>query len=133
MNEDNRAGDIARQLTRLLDKVEMTEADHVLASRCLRRIEQPLRLTIFGTDCGYAISLLNLMIGQTVLTPTLKRARVQFLYGDVSYARLQFRDGSQKRIEGKDFRRLFDDNPHRIRVYVDLPVLKRLSMLIAVD
>ena len=133
MTEDTRGSDIARQLTRLLDKIEMPEADKILGSQCLRRIQQPLRLTIYGTDTSYAISLLNLMIDQPVIPPTLRRARVQFLHGEVSYARLQFRDGSQKRIEGADFRRLFDDNPHRIRVYVDLPVLKRLSMLVAVD
>lgn len=133
MTEDTRAGEIAAELTRLLDRVDLPEADKVLGSQCLRRIEQPLRLTIYGTDTTYAISLLNLMIGQPVIPPTLRRARVQFLHGEIPYARLQFRDGSQKRIDGSDFRRLFDDNPHRIRVYVDLPVLKRLSMLVAVD
>ena len=121
------------RLKRLLKKVRLTEGDYLLASQSLRRIETPLRLTIFGTDAEYAVPLLNLLIGQPVVSPAMKRARVQFFYSEATYAKLHYRDGRQERLEGHEFRRLFEDGPSRVRVYLDLPVLKRMSILLALD
>lgn len=133
MSNDKRAEETATRLRQLIEDCELADGDRYLAERCLRRLEQPLRLTVFGTDPKHAISLINLMIGQPVVSPSISRARIQFLYGDSAYARLQFRDGSQERIEGSEFRRLFDNSPTRVRLYVDLPVLKKLSILVATE
>lgn len=133
MLEDSGAQEIALQLKRLLEIGELSRSDRFLAEQCLRRLEKPLRLTIFGTDPKHAISLLNLMIGQSVVSPSLSRARIQFFHSETTHARLQFRDGTQERIDGSEFRRLFDDNPTRVRIYVDLPVLKKLSIMVAAE
>ncbi|MEO0509268.1 MAG: hypothetical protein AAF065_05370, partial [Verrucomicrobiota bacterium] len=133
MSDDNGELEAALRLKELIDHAELTRADKALAERCLRRLSQPLRLTVFGTDTRHAISLINLMIGQPVVSPSIPRARIQFLHGDVAHARLQFRDGTQRRIEGSEFRQLFDDNPTRVRIYIDLPVLKKLSILVAAE
>ena len=124
---------MAGRLGRLIETVELSRNDRFLAERCLRRIENPLRLTIFGTDTEHSISLLNLMIGQSVVSPLMPRARVQFVYGDEIYARLQFRDGSQERVEGSDFKGLFDRQPSKVRIYANLPVLKKISILVAAE
>lgn len=133
MSDVTSSAELVSRLTRLVEGVDLSKADRTLAERCLRRLGQPLRLTVFGTEPKHAISLINLMIGQSVVSPSLSRARIQFLHGETAYARLQYRDGSQERIEGKDFRRLFEDNPSRVRIYVDLPVLKKLSILVATE
>lgn len=133
MSGDSQALKTAQRLKRLVDQIDISRADKVLAERCLRRLTQPLRLTVFGTDPGHAVSLINLMIGQPVVSPSISRARIQFVHGDVAHARLQFRDGSKKRIEGAEFRHLFDENPTRVRIAVDLPVLKKLSILVAAE
>ena len=133
MSDDNRALETSLRLKHLIEDVELSRADKALAERCMRRLAQPLRVTVFGTDPRHAISLINLMIGQPVVSPSIQRARIQFLYGETAHARLQFRDGSQTRLEGSEFRRLFDDNPSRVRIYVDLPVLKKLSILVAAE
>ncbi|MCG6883996.1 MAG: hypothetical protein LJE62_09610 [Silicimonas sp.] len=133
MSEDQGARQTALQLKRLIEAVDLSRNDRFLAERCLRRLEQPLRLTVFGTDTRHALALINLMIGQPVVSPGLTRARIQFLHGETAHARVQHRDGSQERIEGSDFRRLFEGNPSRVRIYVDLPVLKKLSLLVATE
>lgn len=133
MSEDNRAKHAADRLKVLIEQADLSRSDKALAERCWRRLAQPLRLTVFGTDTRHAVSLINLMIGQPVVSPSIPRARIQFLHGEVAHARLQFRDGTQRRIEGSEFRHLFDDNPSRVRIYVDLPVLKKLSMLVAAE
>lgn len=131
MSDDNHALETSLRLKHLIEDVELSRADKALAERCMRRLAQPLRVTVFGTDTRHAVSLINLMIGQPVVSPSIQRARIQFLYGETAHARLQFRDGSQTRLEGSEFRRLFEDNPARVRIYVDLPVLKKLSILVA--
>ena len=133
MIENETAKRTAVRLRRLIEKDEISRSDRHLAERCLRRIEHPLRLTLFGTDPQHAISLLNLMIGQPVVSPSIPRARIQFFHSEVPHARLQFRDGTQKRIEGAEFRNLFADNPSRVRICLDLPVLKKLSIILATD
>ncbi len=133
MSEDTRLRDTARRLKRLGGNADLPKADRFLMEQCLRRLEQPLRLTVFGTDPRHAISLINLMIGQPVVSPSIPRARIQFLYSDTAHARLQFRDGSQEKIDGTQFRRLFEDNPSKVRIYVDLPVLKKISILVAAE
>lgn len=133
MSEDERLRDTARRLKRLGGNAELPKTDRFLLEQCLRRLEQPLRLTVFGTDPRHSIDLINLMIGQPVVAPSIPRARIQFLYSDTAYARLQFRDGSQEKIDGTQFRRLFDDNPSKVRIYVDLPVLKKISILVAAE
>ena len=133
MSEDNRAKHAADRLKLLIEQADLSRTDKALAERCWRRLAQPLRLTVFGTDTKHAVSLINLMIGQPVVSPSISRARIQFLHGETAHARLQFRDGTQRRIEGSEFRHLFDDNPSRVRIYIDLPVLKKLSMLVAAE
>lgn len=123
--------DIADRLKLLLETAELSRSDRVLAEQCQRRLEQPLRLSVFGSDPKHAISLINLMVGQPVISPAITRARITFMHSEVPHARLQFRDGTRTRIEGSEFRRLFDDNPSWIRIYIDLPVLKKLSLLVA--
>ena len=123
----------ALRLRRLIEKADLSRSDRYLAERCLRRIEHPLRMTLFGTDPGHAISLLNLMIGQAVVSPSIPRARIQFFHSEVPHARVQYRDGSQEKIQGSDFRKLFADNPTKVRIYIDLPVLKKLSIIVAAE
>ena len=116
-----------------MEVADFDDGDRALAEQSLRRLEQPLRLTVFGTDPRHAISLLNLMIGQPVMPSSLPRARATFLHGEESHARLTFQDGTRKRLEGSEFRKLFDGNPAWVRVHVDLPVLRKISLMVATD
>lgn len=133
MSEDEKVKATAARLRQLIDAEGLSEADRGIAEHCQRRLEQPLRLTVFGTDTRHAVSLINLIVGQPVIAPSISRARINFFYGEEPHARLQFRDGSRQRLEGSEFRRLFDDNPSWIRMYVNLPVLKKLSLLLATE
>ncbi|MGR3512405.1 MAG: hypothetical protein ACU0GG_06535 [Paracoccaceae bacterium] len=133
MSDENRPLETARRLKRLFDQVELSRADKVLAERCMRRLAQPLRVTVFGTDPRHAISLINLMVGQPVVSPSLPRGRIQFVHGEQAQARVQYRDGTQRRFEGAEFRQVFEDNPSRVKLAIDLPVLKKLSILVATE
>lgn len=133
MADEERLEETARRLKRLVETADLSRSDRFLAEQCLRRLEQPLRLSVFGTDPRHALWLVNLMIGQPVVSPSIPRARIQFIYSKTAYASVQYRDGSQERIEGNQFRRLFEGNPARVRIYIDLPVLKKLSILVAAE
>lgn len=133
MSDASKSLETALRLKQLFDEADLTKTDRALAERCMRRLAQPLRLTVFGTDPRHAISLINLMIGQPVVSPSIPRARIQFVHGEEAHARVQYRDGSQKRFEGSEFRQIFEDNPSRVKIAIDLPVLKKLSILVATD
>ncbi len=133
MSDDNGVNETTLRLRHLIETADLSRTDGFLAERCLRRLEHPLRVTVFGTDPSHAVSLVNLMLGKAIVPPTITRARIQFLHSEIDYARMQFRDGSQQRTEGSDFARLFDDAPSKVRICTDLPVLKKLSILIAAE
>lgn len=134
MSKDHeRLGAVASGLHKLLGKSQVSQPDRTLAERCLRRIEQPLRLTVFGCDPNHAISLANLMVGQVIVPPTIHRARVKLKYSTDPYVRLQLPDGSQRRIEGLAGGELFEANASHIWICRDLPVLRKISIQIATD
>lgn len=133
MSDDNSVYETAVRLRQLVETIEMSRMDGFLAERCLRRLEHPLRLTVFGTDPSHAISLVNLMVGKAIVPTTVSRARIQVVHSNTDYARVQLRDGTQDRIEGSDFSTLFEDRPFKVRICTDLPVLKKLSILIAAE
>ncbi|MDA9865170.1 hypothetical protein N9C96_00660 [bacterium] len=133
MSEGTKALDVSLRVKQLIKEVDLSESDQALAERCLRQLEEPLRLTVFGTDAKHAISLVNLMVGQSLVSPSIPHARILLGHDKVAHARLHFGDGTQKRVDEADFPSMFDDNPSKVRIFADLPVLKKLSILVAVD
>lgn len=134
MSEDTeRHADLTARLARLIETDSLSEADRGVAAQCLRRLGQPLRVTVFGTDPAHAIELVNLMVGQPILPPGIERGRIQVTNGPSLIAQAVDHDGTKRRIDGPNIGAAFEGAPARVRVYDDLPVLKKLSILIATD
>lgn len=123
----------ADRLSRLMSRGELDSDERKTAMRCHRRLERPLRLTIFGTNPKHAISLLNLLAGQSLVPPAQNQARIQIVYSDTPYAEIQLRDGSRKELSEDQFRDIFVDNPQRVRIGVNLPVLKKVAFMVAAN
>ncbi len=133
MVDDSARQDTSQRLKSLIETDRLSEADRSVAAQCLRRLENPLRLTVFGTDPAHAAELVNLMVGQAVIPPDIPRGRIQVLNGPALVAQAHAADGTKHRVDGPDISAAFDGDPARVRVFADLPVLKKLSVLIAVD
>lgn len=99
-----------------------------LAEKCFRRLDEPLKVTIFGTDGRHAMSLLNLMAGQSLVSTNAKNLRVQAVYSDRMFAIAKYADGEQETVEGDAFTEVFEKNPVRVRVAADLPALRKITI-----
>lgn len=133
MAENNQRERVTEQLRHLSIHPDVYETDRALAQRCLRLLEQPLPLTVFGTDPTYALALANLMIGRTLLPTATERANLTLMHSEDCYVDLQLPDNSYAQLEQDNFPALFQLNPTQACVYADLPVLNKLTIQIAVD
>lgn len=130
MNEAERVTDTANRLQKLVTAGILSDEDATTAMLCHRRLMQPLRLAIFGTNPKHALHLLNLLAGQALVPPFLGQVHVHVVYSDTPYAEIQLGNGDSKRIEGNDFREIFAENPVRAKLGVDLPLLQKVAFLI---
>lgn len=132
-SDDNNKAEMVDELHRLMQSEVLSENDSNLAQQCLRRLTQPLRLTVFGTDPKQAMGLLNLMAGHQILPTAVRRARVQVVHSETTQGLLEMRDGTRRRLTPEDFETAFDDDPARVRIGLDLPVLKKVSFMVVAD
>lgn len=130
MNEAERVTDTANRLMKLVTAGVLNEEDAATAMLCHRRLLQPLRLAVFGTNPKHALQLLNLLAGQALVPPFLGHVHVHVVYSQTPYAEIQLGNGNNKRIEGNDFRKIFADNPIRAKLGVNLPLLQRVAFLV---
>ena len=133
MIDEDSAKKIADRLSRLLSSDKLDSDERRTAMRCHRRLGRPLRVTIFGTNPKHAISLLNLLAGQPLVPPNQTQARIQIVHSETPTAEIQLRDGTRQELREDKFREIFVDNPQKVRIAVDLPVLKKVNFMVAAN
>lgn len=133
MNEAEHVTETARQLANLVSEGKLTDKERDVAMRCHRRLLQPLRLAIFGTDPKHALQLLNLLAGQALVPPFLGQVYVHAIYSKSPYAEFQLRNGESKRIEGIEFRKIFAEKPIKTKLGVDLPLLQKVAFMVTAN
>lgn len=133
MNEVDRVNNTAKRLQYLVSTGTLSDDDATTAMLCHRRLMQPLRLAIFGTNPKHALQLLNLLAGQALVPPFLGQVHVHVVYSEEPYAEIQFGNGNNKRIQGSDFSEIFADNPVRAKLGVNVPLLQRVAFLVTAN
>ncbi len=130
MSIDQTAESTAKRLKSFVRHTDLEDEDVSLAAQALRLLEQPLRMVVFGTDPKHAISLVNLMIGQALIPSNLPVANIRLKHSEEPHAKIQHQDGEKQLIQGDDFSAAFDGEPAKTQICVDLPVLKKSSILL---
>ncbi|MEO0943391.1 MAG: hypothetical protein AAFY06_00920 [Pseudomonadota bacterium] len=133
MNELDRVNDAAKRLQYLVTTGELNDDETATAMLCHRRLLQPLRLAIFGTNPKHALQLLNLLAGQSLVPPFLGQVHTHVVYSEEPYAEVQFGNGNNQRIKGSDFSEIFANNPERAKLGVRVPLLQRVAFLVTAN
>lgn len=130
MSIDQVAESTAQRLKSFVRHTDLEDEDVSLAAQALRLLEQPLRMVVFGTDPKHAISLVNLMVGESLIPSNLPVANIRLKHDTEPHAKIQRQDGEKQLIRGAEFSTVFEGKPAKTQICVDLPVLKKISVLL---
>ncbi len=99
------------------------------ASKLLTRLEAPTRVTLMGPPKSGKTSIFNLLAGQQIIPEGLA-STVQLVHGESEKVTVTLRDGSTLEFEGPpDMQRVGSLTPVFVKIEMDLPALKKISLL----
>jgi len=99
------------------------------ASKLLKRLETPTRVTLMGMPKSGKTSIFNLLAGREIIPEGLA-STVQLIHGETEKATATLRDGSQLVLEGPpDLQRIGSLTPVFVKLEMDLPALRKISLL----
>lgn len=133
MSADASDNTIAHRLVALIDSGRLSPDDVEIGHQCVRRLTQPLRLIVLGSDVGHAVGLLNLMSGYPIGAPRGDRVRIQCVQATKAFATADYGDGGSRTFARESFGDLFAEAPVRVKLGLDTPALKRLSLMVAAE
>lgn len=133
MASETDSAELVDRLISLLSRVHLSDADENVAQQCARRLSQPLRLILLGSDSQHAVSLLGFLVGLDLRCPTVDRLRVQCVFSSEPFASVEYSDGTTRTMGGNRISDAFSEDPVRVKIGFDSAVLRKLSFMIAVD
>lgn len=103
--------------------------DKDFAAKLLTRLETPTRVTLMGMPKSGKTSIFNMLAGRDILPEGLA-ATVQLVHGETEKVTATLRDGSKLEFEGPlDMQRIGSLTPAFIKIEMDLPALRKISLL----
>lgn len=126
-HEEIKATQIA--LRDLLASGQLSEPLQKRAAQLIARIENPVRLGVFGLPGSGKSALLNLLLGEDVLPDGVRLPTTSLSFGETALATCTLNDGSRQVIEGGDLREAAALHPAFVEAQLPLPALSKLSML----
>jgi len=117
------------QLARAVISGLLPDRAHEQAEKLLTRLETPVRLALLGMPRTGKSSILNLLIGQTVLDEGVALPTCQFVHGRMAQSICTLSDGTKTAIEGVDVDRIAALSPAFVEIRMPLAALKKISVL----
>ena len=103
--------------------------DKDFASKILSRLETPTRVTLMGMPKSGKTSIFNMLAGREIVPEGLA-ATVQLVHGETEKVTATLRDGSKLEFEGPlDMQRVGSLTPAFVKIEMDLPALRKISLL----
>ncbi len=116
-------------LSEALSKNALPHAARPDAQKLLDRLDTPTRLGIFGPPGAGKTTLLNLLVGYDVVPEGMMFPTTQLSYSAEPRAVLTLSDGSKAQMNDIRPDLIADQNPLMVQLEMDLPALKKISVL----
>ena len=111
--------------TRNLFKDEQLET----AQKMLARLDAPVRIGVFGGVGSGKSTLVNFLIGETILPARAGLPSIEVAHGDAIALEMTHENGKKSRFSGHDFDLAASYPSVLLRAEAPLPALKRISVL----
>ncbi len=99
------------------------------SQQAYNRITQPVRIAVMGLPKSGKTTLLNLLVGDTVIPIEAELPSYAIVRGETERAVCTLRDGSEKVFETIDIPEILAEGPVYISFEMDLPALEKISVL----
>jgi hypothetical protein len=121
---------VAQRLGRALDRGILPAGGPAeAAERLIERLERPARVALLGLPGSGKSSILNLLVGTTVVPETLRLPTIIVQYGEEARMVCTLTDGSTKVVPGSDLEQVLALAPALVTLEMNLPALKVISLL----
>ncbi len=120
---------VHEQLARAVISGLLPDRAHEQAEKLLTRLETPVRLALMGMPQSGKSSLLNLLVGQNVLSDDFKLPTLELVYGDEERAICTLFDGTKKTLDTVDLAQVTAQSPAFVQLQMPLAALKKISLL----
>ncbi len=121
---------VAQRLGRALDRGLLPAGGPAeAAERLIERLERPARVALLGLPGSGKSSILNLLVGASVVPETLRLPTIVVQHGETARMMCTLTDGSTKILPGSDLAEVLPLAPALVTLEMDLPALKVISLL----
>ena len=128
--KDNAGDDtVIERLEGALDAETLPKAARDYAHHLVRRLSQPVRVSVLGLPGAGKSQLVNMFLGETVVPEGLKLPTTEYVYGDEPQMVITNADGAVVRVHGSDVASVSGTNPAFLRVEMPIDILQRINLL----
>ncbi len=121
---------VAQRLGRALDRGLLPAGGPAeAAERLIERLERPARIALLGLPGSGKSSILNLLVGSSVVPETLRLPTIIVQHGQTARMICTLTDGSTKILPGSDLAEVLTLAPALVTLEMDLAALKVISLL----
>ncbi len=128
--KDNAADDtLIDRLSLALDSESMPKAARDYAQHLLNRLSQPVRVSILGNPKSGKTELVNMFLGESLVTADASIPTTEFVWGEKHKMTLTMADGAVETFEDLDFGKLQTEGAAFLRLEAPVDILRRISVL----
>ncbi len=128
--KDNAGDDtVIERLEGALDAEALPKAAQDYARHLVRRLSQPVRVSVLGLPGSGKSQLVNMFLGEAVLPEGAKLPTTEYAWGDKAQMVVTGADGNVVKVHGSDVAALSGHNAAFLRIELPIDILRRINLL----
>ncbi len=128
--KDNAGDDtVIERLEWALDADTLPKAAQEYARHLVRRLSQPVRVSVLGLPGAGKSQLVNMFLGEAVVPDGVALPTTEYAYGDEPQMIVTGTDGAVIKVHGADVTALSGRNAAFLRVELPIDILHRINLL----
>lgn len=128
--KDNAGDDtVIERLEGALDADMLPKAARDYAHHLVRRLSQPVRVSVLGLPGAGKSQLVNMFLGEAVVPDGAELPTTEYAWGDKARMIVTGAEGSAITVHGADVKALSGQNAAFLRIELPIDILKRINLL----
>ncbi len=128
--KDNAGDDtVLERLEGALDAEALPQAARDYARHLVRRLSQPVRVSVLGLPGSGKSQLVNMFLGEKIVPDGATLPTTEYAYGEEAQMVITGADGGVVRVHGSDVASVSGSKPAFLRVELPIEILQRINLL----
>lgn len=128
--KDNAGDDtVIERLEGALEAETLPKAARDYARHLVRRLSQPVRVSVLGLPGSGKSQLVNMFLGEKVVPEGVSLPTTEIAYGDRPQMVITGADGNVVRVHGADVSSVSGSKPAFLRIELPIEILQRINLL----